>query len=304
MVPAARHRSTTWAPATGPLVTRTTSRCSESAAGDAARRVGVLGEEEAGRARAGDQAAQRAAALAELQQVGQVGAQVEGGRLEVVVQRARQELGVAGRERRAGRPGRRRLRGRVRAELVEAPVDRRAWTARRPRAPRPTTTWPASGTGSTSSPRPVPSAVPPTSANGTSLPSSAASASRSSSGVSSPHSRSSATSAAAASAEPPAMPPATGIDLAIETAACEAMPWCSASSRAARSTMLSPVTRHGVDVDPVGDRDAERPAGRGRRGHVVVEPDGLVDGDQRVEAVLAGRADAEVEVDLRRARGP
>ena len=38
------------------------------------------------------------------------------------------------------------------------------------------------------------------------------------------------------------MPPATGIALVMETEARDAMPWCSASSRAARSTMLSPVT--------------------------------------------------------------
>jgi len=99
-----------------------------------------------------------------------------------------------------------------------------------------------SAPGSTSSPRPVPRAVPPTSANGTSLPSSAASASRSSSVVSNPQSRSSATNAAAASAEPPAIPPATGIDLITDTEACTSTPWWSASSRAARSTMLAPVT--------------------------------------------------------------
>ena len=145
----------------------------------------------------------------------------------------------------------------------------------------------------------VPRAVPPISANGTSLPSSAAIRSRSSSEVSTPHSRSSATSAAAASAEPPAMPPAIGIDLAMLTSAFGSMPWWSASSRAARSTMLSPVTGTRSASIQSGTDDPEAPAGRRRRGDVVADPDRLVDGEQRVEAVLARRADAEVEVDLR-----
>ena len=72
-----------------------------------------------------------------------------------------------------------------------------------------------------------------------SLPSSAARARRSSSDVPRSQSRSQATSAAAASAEPPAMPPATGMSLRTSNVAVAVRPACAASSRAARSTMLS-----------------------------------------------------------------
>src|SRR5699024_6968344 len=64
-----------------------------------------------------------------------------------------------------------------------------------------------------SSPRPVPSAVPPRTQKGMSLPSRAARSSSSALPSPSPRSRSVATSAAAASALPPAIPPATGTPL-------------------------------------------------------------------------------------------
>ncbi len=66
-------------------------------------------------------------------------------------------------------------------------------------------------TGTSSSPRPVPSAVPPCRANGTSLPRVAATSASSSRPISSRHSAARPTSTAAASALPPAMPPATGM---------------------------------------------------------------------------------------------
>ncbi|CPR13596.1 hypothetical protein BN971_04908 [Mycobacterium bohemicum DSM 44277] len=93
-------------------------------------------------------------------------------------------------------------------------------------------------TVASSSPRPVPNAVPPCSANGTSLPSRAASMRKSRRGTPSSHSEFIATSTAAASALPPAMPPATGMDLSMRIETSGARPTCSAISSAARQARL------------------------------------------------------------------
>ena len=74
---------------------------------------------------------------------------------------------------------------------------------------------PPTSSGRSFSPRPVPSAAPPTRLNGTSLPNSAQMSRSSSREALVPQSASQATSAPAPSAEPPAMPPATGMSLAI-----------------------------------------------------------------------------------------
>ena len=137
-------------------------------------------------------------------------------------------------------PARRPRRGTARRSVGRPP----AWRARR--APDGTTTHhhgPLSATDVTSSPRPVPSAVPPIRAKGTSLPSSAAIASSSSSGVRASHNRSRASRAAAASAEPPAMPPATGISL-----------WTRKSTTGSRPTRCGHQRRRAGDDVVLADR--------------------------------------------------
>ena len=91
---------TTWAPATGPWLTRTTS-CpfSPKRGGHLAGGVGGVVEEHAGRARAGDDAAQRALGLTEGDHLREVGTEVERRLLEVVAQRRRQRVGVPRRDR-------------------------------------------------------------------------------------------------------------------------------------------------------------------------------------------------------------
>ena len=84
------------------------------------------------------------------------------------------------------------------------------------------------------------------------------------------------------------MPPATGIDLVIETEACEVDAVVLGQQPRGAVDDVVAGDGYGVGVDPVGDGDAERPARATRDdGDVVAEPDGLVDGHQRVEAVLA-----------------
>ncbi|CPU64454.1 Uncharacterised protein [Mycobacteroides abscessus] len=100
------------------------------------------------------------------------------------------------------------------------------------------------------SPRPVPTAVCPTSPNATSAPSPAARATSSARGTPASHSASHATSAAAASADPPAMPPATGTSLWISSRTSGSSPTCSASATAAR---------HARFVSSVGTASAWRP---------------------------------------------
>ncbi len=109
-------------------------------------------------------------------------------------------------------------------------------------------------TGTSSSPRPVPSAVPPCSRNGTSLPTVAATVASSSRPISSFHSVASPTRAAAASALPPAMPPATGMVLRINTFtrfAARSRPTWSASATTARQARLSVLsTPAGTEAAP------------------------------------------------------
>ena len=148
----------------------------------------------------------------------------------------------------------------------------------------------------TTSPRPVPTAVPPASANGTSLPSRAPSAIRSAWDRPQPHSASQASSAAAASAEPPAMPPATGICLrSTRSTPARGRSACSRSSSAARTARL--VSSSGTTRGTV---DPHRDVGAGRRGggDLVGQVDRLVERGQVVEAVGAHRSDGEVQVDL------
>ena len=132
-----------------------------------------------------------------------------------LAQRGEQRVGAA--QRRAG-GCRRRAAGPARGR-------RRGWTGRRRRWPPPSARWwPRASTGLTASPRPVPSAVPPWTRNGTSEPRSAAMPASSSRDSPVPQSASQATSAAAASALPPASPPASGICLRRCSRACGGHP--------------------------------------------------------------------------------
>ena len=132
-------------------------------------------------------------------------------------------------------------------------------------------------------------------ANGTSLPSSAASSSSSWRGVPRPHRSSQATSAAAASALPPAIPPATGMPLSM--AMCDAAP---VDAVVLGEQPRRPDRDVGVVERDVVDGDAARRRSRVTRQVVgvgdrdlVVQPDRLVDGGQRVVAVGAAGPDPE-----------
>ena len=93
------------APATGPLATSTTGRSSScEPVGQGPGVVAGLAQEQHRRPRAGHQPAQRALGLAAGDQVAELGPQVEGGRLEVVVERGGEVVGVAGRQRGERRP--------------------------------------------------------------------------------------------------------------------------------------------------------------------------------------------------------
>src|SRR5699024_5071686 len=61
--------------------------------------------------------------------------------------------------------------------------------------------------------------------------------------------------------------------------------------------VVGPV-RYGGGVDVVGDVGRQGEVDGVHQRHVVVDPDRVVDGVERVEAVVADPADAEVEVDL------
>ncbi len=106
-----------------------------------------------------------------------------------------------------------RRRGADAAQPVELPVDLGRGQSRLGDATTQCHACPGASTGLTVSPRPVPSAVPPCTRNGTSDPIRAAMAARSSRLNPVPHSASQATRAAAASALPPASPAASGICL-------------------------------------------------------------------------------------------
>ena len=149
-----------------------------------------------------------------------IGPQRQGGRLQVVAH----VLGE--RDARRPRAARAARRGRPRASPDAARCPgrgrrgaQRRRAGRRPpgsTAPRSSNTLitqskrPFARAGLSWSPRPVPTAVPPISANGTSAPSREARRCSSAWPTSVPHSASHATRAAAASADPPPMPPATG----------------------------------------------------------------------------------------------
>ncbi len=152
-------------------------------------------------------------------------------------------------------------------------------------------------TGESRSPRPVPSAVPPASANGTSAPSSRPISVSCRRSRSSSHRAAQPTSAAAAIGAATAIPPATGI--------------CLAMSMANRTTRAGPLGQQpdghpgevlGPGRHPVGRGAADRgPARRGDR-QLVGQVQGVEDGDQIVVAVVADVTDGQVQVDL--GRGP
>ena len=150
-------------------------------------------------------------------------------------------------------------------------------------------------TGTICSPRPVPSAVPPCSANVTSLPSSAARPDSSSRDRSSFHSADRPTSAAAASALPPAMPPGHRDALAQDErdvgipvgALGEQLDRAPGEVGLVGGHLRDPFAVHrdgGLGVDR--DRD------------LVEQADGVEHGDEVVEAVVAQPADLQMEVDL------
>ncbi len=103
---------------------------------------------------------------------------------------------------------------------------------------------PETSAGVTCSPRPRPIAVPPSSANATSLPTRPATSASSCWLSPVPHSSLQATSAAAASALPPASPAATGIRFLISMASPGSSrqpgPTASVSAATARAARLSP----------------------------------------------------------------
>ena len=147
----------------------------------------------------------------------------------------------------------------------------------------------------------MPSAVPPTRQNGTSLPSSAASRRAARRGTArSPTARRTRPERAAASALPPAIPPATGMRLV------------DAAARRRASTPDALGQQAGGSHRQVGRRRAGR---RRRRSPVTADrelagrrpaaptssysDDRLVDRGERVVAVGARRTDGQLEVDLR-----
>ena len=112
-----------------------------------------------------------------------------------------------------------------------------------------------------------------------------------------PQSASQATSAAAASALPPARPAGERDLLAqVQPGVRGYAGRRAASARAARMTRLSSSSASSPAPSP-SMVSVERVAAAG--GQLVVEADRVVDGGQLVEAVGAQRADAEVQVDLR-----
>ena len=169
--------------------------------------------------------------------------------------------------------------------------------AERRHAPRRPTTVGGSASGEMSSPRPIPSAVPPARKNGTSAPSRAASHARSTRSSFSPHSRVSATSVAAASALPPPRPACDGMRLTSRTR----IP----AGAFRRGTATCP-SRIGGAPDQVAVAGGNRrvgaldhePAARRREGQGVVQAQRLQHGAHVVIAVGEQADDAQVEVDL------
>ena len=126
--------------------------------------------------------------------------------------------------------------------------------------------------GDSRSPRPVPTAQPPVSAKGTSLPSSRRDRGKIGPAGAGSQSSAHATRAAAASAEPPARPPATGIPLRMVNRAAGGTPACVASNDAACQARFfvpagsepAPLTfdRHGEVVGRYGDELIEQVNGQ------------------------------------------
>ena len=272
--------STRCAPATGPLATSTT----------ATRRSG--GRRRRGRGRRTRRGRRRSdrsrrpcprrapAASPRSISVSRSGRRSRAAGSQVVVQRGGEQH--AGRRRRArpAGPSARRRRGRgVGEQLVEVPVDRPASTGPRRRARRPTTRCRGRRPGVTTSPRPVPSAVPPTQrerhvaaelgGQGEQVVVG---------GLRAPepvqrHQRGGGVGRAAGQ-------PAGDRDRLgdADHAAARTRPWCAASRSAARSTMLSPASGTCVGVDVVGDVERHAQPSACGDGEVVVQADGLVDG--------------------------
>ena len=152
-------------------------------------------------------------------------------------------------------------------------------------------------TGTTVSPRPVPSAVPPCSAKATSLPSCAAMRDSSSRVRSSFHSAESPTSAPAASALPPAIPPATGMPLRSTTRTSgiaagvlgDELDGAPREVPAVRRHLVRAFTVH-LDARVLGRRDR----------HLVEQAHGVEDRGQVVVAVAPQRSDGQMQIDLGR----
>ncbi len=141
----------------------------------------------------------------------------------------------------------------------------------------------------------MPSAVPPCSANGTSLPSRAASVCRSRRGTPSSHRLFIATSTAAASALPPAMPPATGIDFSIVIATSGDRADVLGHQFGGPPGEVAFVGRQRVGALPVISSDSTSAiADR----DLVEQRDRVEDGGQFVVAVVAAIADARYRLTL------
>ena len=213
VTPAACGAGTTRAPCTGPLATRTVRHtpAPASSAPTSTADVDRGAQERAGRARSRTRSRParrpRHRPAASGADPGRGSATRAAGRCPAAAQ------GRRGR-RRPGRPARARDPPAAAAGCRSSDSRSRSISANtagvdRPPSANASTQWNVflASTVASSSPRPVPSAVPPCSANGTSLPSRAASACRSRRGTPSSHNELIATSTAAASALPPAMPP-------------------------------------------------------------------------------------------------
>ena len=201
------------APAHRPTARRTPCRATAMSTGV----LGVAGEEDDGRARAGDEAAERAGLAADVERRGAARAQrAAAAGCRSLCSARPSGVGVAGAQRRHHAVGTTRGSGRTRplAQPVELGVDLAAWTARRRRSRAP------SGTSPRRQHRRQPLAAAGAerraaeqrerhvaAERGGELEQVVAGRGRC------PTARRSATSAAAASALPPAIPPATGMPL-------------------------------------------------------------------------------------------
>ena len=301
--------STTRAPATGPCA-RFTARQVPLALSATAMSIACSGSRARkthGRPGAGDEAPSAPASSPASSVCRSAGPQRAGGRLQVVAAARRRARRVAGAQRghqRVGRPA------------ARAPAGRRAAgrTRRRPSGvdspPSASATTqceacPGPAPGSARSPRPVPSAVPPTSANGTSLPSCGGQLEQ----------------LVAAQAGAPQR--VAGDQRGGRVGAAAGHPagdrdplgMCSAHVRA-RGRLRSASSQRGArprgwsrpaarrrPATPSAVADGDRQRRRTGGDDLVVERDRVVDGGQVVVAVAAQRpADRELQVDLRRAR--